>query len=333
MKCLETLLSDHNRKKQDIFCREIIHYGTANKDKILYYIKDHDKNVKNLGFFAMYRRWLEYIYFADICGYTPVICADSRFAYREWQAVHGTTNPFEYYFMQPAKIGLQEAKRSDKVVMSDNLHREMVELVLTGELGSYKYTNRYLYMLAHGAKKYIKPNQYTQAYIDEGLKRIDFEKEKMLGIHMRGTDYRAMYNNHPIFVSEDECFIRIDELLERNLYNRIFIATDDKRILAKFVQRYGDRLCFYDDVERSDQDKSIVFRYSARKQNRYLLGLEVIRDMYTLSMCDGLIAGVSQVAICAQIHKLARKEKYKDKIIINKGVYSNNHFFTKKVWE
>lgn len=333
MNYLEILFSRSETKKQNIFEQELQHYGSANKDKIIYFIKDNGRNVKNIGFFAMYRRWLEYLYFADICGYEPVICADSQFAYRERQAIHDTKNTFEYYFKQPAQISVTEAKNSSRVVLSDHIHRQMVELVLTGKVGSYKYTGRYLYLLAHVADKYIRPNQYTQCYLEEGLRQIAFNNEKMLGVHVRGTDYRAMYNNHPVFVLENECFKEIDKLLAKGLYSKIFIATDDKRILAKFIQRYGDKLCFYKDTERSDQNKSIVFKYSTRDKNKYLLGLEVIRDMYTLSMCTGLVAGVSQVAICAQIHKLARKEKYEDKVIIDKGVYSNDHFFTRKVWE
>ena len=105
-------------KGQDIFQQKLVRFGSANKDKIIYYIKDNDQNVDNLGFFAMYRRWLEYLYFADICGYVPVICTDSQFAYKEREAVHGTTNPFEYYFEQPAAISVKDAKRSNKVVLS-----------------------------------------------------------------------------------------------------------------------------------------------------------------------------------------------------------------------
>lgn len=327
MKCFETLFVANNKKGQDIFHQKLLHYGSANKDRIIYYIKDNDQNVKNLGFFAMYRRWLEYLYFADICGYAPVIYTDPQFSYRERKAVNDTTNPFEYYFMQPAGISLQEARRSNRVIMSDNIHREMVELVLTGSAGSYKYTSRYLYMLAHVVRKYIKFNQYTQYYIEESLKGINFDKEKMLGVHMRGTDYRAMYNDHPVYVTEDESFIEIDKLLEKNSYSKIFIATDDKRILEKYIHRYGEKLCFYEDVERSRQNKSVVFCEGTRDRNKYLLGLEVIRDMYTLSMCAGLVAGVSQVAICAQIHKLSKKEKYEDRILIDKGLYSNHNYF------
>lgn len=330
MESFEALFAAKQGRRQDILQQEIMNWGSENKDKTLYYIKE--KNVTRLGFFALYRRWLDYLYFADICGYVPVICTDSRFVYKEKKAVHNTTNPFEYYFMQPAGISVAEAGHSNRVVLSNNIHREMVELILTGAGGGYKYTKRYMLLMAHVAAKYIKFNLHTQSYMEESLTKINFEKDKMLGVHMRGTDYREMYHDHPVYVTEEECFTQVDRLLNKSLYDKIFLATDDERILEKFIYRYGDRLCFYEDVARSRQNKSIAFHQSTREQNKYLLGMEVIRDMYTLAMCAGLVAGVSQVSICAQIHKLSKKEKYMDKIIIDKGIYSNQKLFKKRVW-
>ena len=110
--------------------------------------------------------------------------------------------------------------------------------------------------------------------------------------------------------------------------NKIFLATDDMNILKEFVTKYEDNVIYYSDVIRSDDMRSVAFYENNRDKNNYKLGLEVIRDMYTLSCCDGLVAGISQVAICAQINKLARKEFYEDIMIINKGIYKNHHYFT-----
>lgn len=325
---LESIYSNFYKKKegikQDILQPKIVKYGAANKDKFVYYIEEE---CKDAGFFAMYRRWLEYLYFSDICGYTPVINAGSDFLYKEKKAINNLTNPFEYYFMQPMDIGVREAKHSHNVILSRNIDREMVELVLTGKRNHYKFNSRYLCMMAHIVRKYIKFNNNTWDYINEGMYRLDFTKERMLGIHIRGTDFRGMYNNHPVYITENECFAEVDKLLEKDLYSKIFIATDDSRILQNFIHKYGNKICFYNDVVRNNQDISVAFKHSTREWNKYLLGLEVIRDMYALSMCTGLVAGVSQVAICAQIHKLARKENYEDKIIINKGVYRNSKCF------
>lgn len=308
----------------DIFHLTPKRYGNENKDKIIYYIHEDGQN---LGFFAMYRAWLEYLYFADVCGYTPVIRAGKNFPYQENVLVYGTGNPFEYYFDQPAAIQIQKAKKSNKVITSDLVHRQMVELVLTGKYSHYKYTDRYMAEMAQIVKKSLRFNNHTMKYINKGMGLANFEKEKILGIHVRGTDFRAMYDNHPVYVTEEEFFCEIDQIFDKKEYNKIFLATDDERTLKKFTNRYDGLVVFYRDVERGHSNQSVAFSKGKRKAHKYFLGLEVIRDMYALSMCTGLIAGISQVAICAQIHKLARGEHYHDLRIIDKGINVNHHSF------
>lgn len=322
---MKRLFNSLGEKDTDIFKMEPRHYGIHNRDKTLYYIEEDNGQ---LGFFAMYRCWLEYLYFADVCGYIPVVNAGKLFAYREDVAINGTGNPFEYYFHQPSFVSLAEAKSSYSVVRSDLVHRKMVELVFTGEFFSYKSNKRYLHEMSRIVNKYVQFNDYTKKYIDQGIKSLEFIKDKTLGVHIRGTDFRGNYNNHPIYVTEDECFKVIDSMMEGNQYCRIFLATDDQRILNQFVRRYGDDICFYSDVVRSEKNKSVAFCDHERKNHKFLLGLEVIRDMYTLSACDGLIAGISQIPICARINKLSRNERYKDIRIIDKGLNRNGRIFT-----
>lgn len=321
------LLGIFNTTQVDIFQQKAKHLGTLNQGKIIYYIKEDSEN---FGFFAMYRAWLEYLYFANVCGYTPVVHAGERFSYKEKKQINKTENTFEYYFKQPAGVSVYDAERSSKVIVSSLVHRQMVELIFTGKYNNYKWNKRYLQEMGSIVKKYIRFNQPTWEYISKGIQEKNFEAEKVLGIHIRGTDFRAQYDNHPIYLIEEDAFKVIDPILEKNLYSKLFIATDDNRILKKFVARYGEKLCFYDDVERGSNNQSVAFSKNSRKKHKYLLGLEVIRDMYSLSMCSGLVAGISQVAVCAQINKLARGEHYRDLIIINKGLNINGHKFNRK---
>lgn len=298
-------------------------YGLCNKDKIIYYINE---NNEKLGFFATYRHIIEFLYFADICGYTPVVNIGKNCAYYE-DTILRTNNVFEYYFEQPSDITINEVGHSNKVITSDNIHREMVELIFTGKRGQYDYNKRYKYFMSKIVSKYLKFNYTTQKFLDYGLQMLEFGQGQVLGIHIRGTDYRKKYNNHPIYITEEECFKIIQELLDKGQYNKLFIATDDQSILDKFINKYGKLLCYYSDVFRSSDMKSVAFHENDRDKHKYKLGLEVIRDMYTLSKCNGLIAGISQVAICAQINKMAREEHYKDIVIIDKGFYKNSHNF------
>lgn len=311
-------------RKEDVFKLKINHYGSLNRDKVLYYICEENDN---LGFFAMYRYWLEYLYFADVCGYMPFVDAGKGFAYHEENEIEGKKNTFEYYFCQPSQVKLQEVKFSNKVVRSDTMHREMVELVYTGKSNHYSYNRKYLLAMSKIVKKYMKFNNKTMEYLDAGCSKLGLRDQRVLGIHVRGTDFRTQYNNHPVALKEEEYFMEIDKVWEKGEYDKIFLATDDSRILQAFLDKYGNRICYFQDVMRSNKNKSVAFVENSRKNHKYLLGLEVIRDMYSLAICQGLIAGISQVAICAQINKLAMGHRYEDLVIIDKGINKNSRIF------
>ncbi len=321
---LKNILCRREKHQTDIFQLNARRYGFFNADKTIYYVNETNRE---LGFFAMYRCWLEYVYLADVCGFVPVINVGPDFAYAENRPIAGTKNPFEYYFLQPSSISVREAMHSSRVVHSDIVHRQMVELVLTGKMLQYDCNLQYLRLMGGIVRKYFKFNHTIQEYINEGLERLGIGDGKTLGVHVRGTDFKKGYDNHPVFVTEEEAFQAIDGVFEKKQYNRIFVATDDRLILEAFVRRYKEKLCFYTDVLRGSDRKSVAFHENDRAVHKYQLGREVIRDMCTLSRCDGLVAGVSQVAICARINKLAQKKKYQDLIIIDKGINRNGRVF------
>lgn len=312
------------KKENDFFQFKQRHLGKKNKNKVIYFVNEDNKDV---GFFAQYRCWLEYLYFADVCGFASVIKAGDHFVYRENIEIEKRNNVFDYYFMQPSGIGVKEASESSKVIFSEANHRKMVEFILLGKYSCYFYNKQYLYLMARIVRKYVKFNEKTWNYIREGMDRLDIENKKILGVHIRGTDFRKKYDGHPVFITEEEAFFHIDKLFDECGYDKLFLATDDNRILRNFIKRYKWKICSYADVLRSENDMSVAFKKDSRKYNQYLLGLEVIRDMYTLSACEGLVCGMSQVSVCAQINKLARKERYQDLVMIDKGVYKNNRLF------
>lgn len=320
---LQSIMSFGDRE-EDLFRLRQQHMGTMNKDKTIYFVNEDNKDV---GFFAQYRWWLEYLYFADICGYTPVIRAGDHFVYRERCEKGCINNAFEYYFGQPSGIGIREAYQSSNVVFSETKHRKMVEFIILGKYSCYYYNKQYLRMMARVARKYLKFNDMTKKYVYDGIKELGIGDGKTLGVHIRGTDFRKKYNDHPVFVTEEEAFFQIDILLSEHGYDKVFLATDDNRILYNFQQRYKEKMCSYPHVLRSGNDQSVAFKKDNRKYNQYMLGLEVIRDMYTLSVCEGFVCGMSQVSVCAQINKLARGERYQNFVMIDKGVYKNSRLF------
>ena len=88
-----------------------------------------------------------------------------------------------------------------------------------------------------------------------------------------------------------------------------------------------DVICGLVYAEEGD-DESVAYSKSSRENHHYLLGLEALRDQYTLSACDGMVCGLSNLSITARLFKRGIfKEEYKDLVILDKGTNQNNKAF------
>ncbi len=300
-------------------------YGGLNKDKNIYFIH-HGK--KTSGFFAEMRTLLKYFAYADRFGFAPVVLWDSSLPYAEEKEVQGTKNPFEYYFVQPSGISVEEMYQSYNVFHAKEIHvsQSFLSREIAGGENGYWMSEKYMERLSEYVKKYIRLNSYTKEYINDNIKQL-INGKKTIGVHIRGTDFNNHYNNHPVSVSVEKYLNAVDEILQNDKYEQIFLATDDLRILRQFMDRYGGKLLYYEDVIRTDVNQSVVFSESERENHKYLLGLEVLRDMYTLTACEALVAGVSQVSLMARVFKKSTGCDYRQKIILDGGYYKNNNIF------
>ena len=68
-------------------------------------------------------------------------------------------------------------------------------------------------------------------------------------------------------------------------------------------------ICFQQETKHID-----------RPLHYYKLGLEVLRDVYTLASCDGLICGLSHVSCAARYIKSAKGEMFEDIKILDSGM-------------
>ena len=292
--------------------------GPLNKDKNIYYIEFGDPSD---GFFAEYGKLLKYLYYADRFGLSPVVRFTEKFLYAEKDAVNGSINPFEYYYEQPSGIGVGEALKSRNVIYAEYIHTQIRDLVARKK-GDYGVSDKYISVMARVDRKYIRLNKVVGSYIDKEINKIGVN-QKTIGLHFRGTDYKRELELHPVYAKEDVFIKKAMSLLDTGKYDRIFVATDDAEALEKMKNKFGSSLCFYDDTFRSSGDVSVAFLENRREHHHYKLGLEVLRDMETLSSCGALIAGVSQVSLAARITNLSHGKPYRDLEIIDFGTVEN----------
>nr|MCR5480225.1 hypothetical protein [Ruminococcus sp.] len=186
----------------------------------------------------------------------------------------------------------------------------------------YLVSEQYLKYLGTISKKYFVIREELSNKIQNDIINA-FPEKKVLGVHFRGTDFNAGRHGHPVIGKLTQYYNAIDEALRQG-YNSIFLATDDKKVLSSFIEKYGDKICYFKDVKRSTSECGVHLQNHQEGCSGYYLGREVLRDMVALTCCDGLVAGLSQVSIFARIQKYANESHYNYLKIIDNGIHQND---------
>lgn len=298
--------SEDSREKPD----------SGKKPDMIYFI---DMEEAHSGFFAEHNKLLSLLYFADYHGLTPVVRFHPGYCYAESHAVNGTENPFEYYFEQPCGIGT-EALGTYQCVLRSRKENGYLAAKLNEGAAGYTRSDLYINEMARITSKYIRLNSIVRTQMQQEISALTGSGgEKILAAHVRGTDFKKNYNGHPIYIPAKEYLEAVQEVCQKGGYEKVFIATDDAEALALFKEKFGDRLLYYHDVTRGEGD-TVMNSRDTRENHKYLLGIEVLRDMYTLAACKGLVAGLSQVSFAARIQKKSMGEEYQDLVILNHGI-------------
>lgn len=293
------------------------HLGSLNSDKTIYLmsIDEHSK-----GFFSLLGLVLDGIAYARRMNFEPVVEFGPHTVLYD-ETFEAKNNPFEYYFEPVSAVSVEEARQSANVVFYHKAHRNRSASERYQTTVGYTYANDFDGYLAKQAAIYrghIRLNPATKEYMDETISQMIREK-KTLGVHVRGTDFNNNYLNHATAVSTEQYIEEIRRAQESCDFEQIFIATDEIGALEQIRAAFGEKIISYEDVFRSSDKRAVHFLPSDRAHHPYLLGMEVLRDMLTLSRCDGFIAGISNVSNAAQIARLAAGEDFGYKKIIDNG--------------
>lgn len=299
-------------------------YGNENYGKTVYRISvgyEHSNiSAEHTGFFAMLRmNALERLALADACGFVPYIEWGPKCLYAEEHPVNGTTNVFEYYFEQVSDLSAEEINTSAAVIESTPKHGRFI---YEQECSMYATNESEIDTLACIYRKYIHLNSTTKKYIDENISHV-LQGKNILGIHVRGTDFKIQLNKHPVVITIDDYLFVAQKLWKTGKYDQIFLATDDSEAVKRFTAVFGNSMSYYADIKRSEGSVSLALLDSERENHHYMLGLEVLRDVYTLASCDGFIGNLSQVSVATRICKCAKNIAFLDEVILDKGINQN----------
>ena len=312
------------------------HRGEACSDKIVY---DITIGRKGYGFFAEYRDMLDFLYFADEHGLTPSVEFGELFNYEPFS--------FTKYFKPVSGLAREDVLVAKNVVEAIDKHRYGLNRFATHD-NAYGVTDEYVSSRAFVTAKYIELSDEMKIYIDEskqgfsdikdaakrGFSDIkdasqevlsDMSMSNVLGVHVRGTDFKAGYIDHPAFVTFEEYLEKTIEVMEKKGFEKVFIATDDDGALDLFKSHLGDKLLYFTDVNRATGDKAVVF--DDKTLSPFELGKQVLRDMMTLAECGGIIMGLSNVGVCSLITNKAKFPEFKSVTILDKGINKTGRDF------
>lgn len=301
---------------------ELHHLGNDYEGCIIYYAQESGDGI---GFFAELGMTLIKLYFADDRGLVPYVHWGENYVYYEPEGIAGEKNAFLHYFKPVSQVSSIEC--ASHVVFQEECHFKQVK-GLYGAV-SYEVSEDYVNAMARMMKKYIQYNDATRQYLEQQYDCLLGDK-KVLGVHYRGTDFRKQYNNHPIPVEVEQELEKVRELLRKKEYELIFLATDENAIVETFRREFGDKIRVYEDTYRDDgSGESIAFSKSNRSNHHYKLGLEVLRDQYTLTHCDGIVCGYSNITFIARVMRRAWfEDDWEDYVLIDNGLYHNNNRFS-----
>lgn len=296
--------------------------GKEYEGRTVYYIREQGNG---MGFFAEVGVVLIKLYFAYERGFTPYVEWGEHYLYYEKGGIDGEKNAFQYYFAPVSDI--RDVRQALHVIEADGSHYSQVKEKFRAV--SYDVSEEYIEAMAEMMGRYIRYNEKTVLYLKQECDML-LGRKKTIGVHYRGTDFHKEYNNHPVAVQIEQEIAEVRELLQKGGYEQIFLATDENSAIVRFKEAFGEKVKVYRDTFREDGEESIAFSHSDRDRHHYRLGLEVLRDEYTLTQCNALVCGYSNVTFIARIMKRAwQHTEYEDYVLINNGIHHNENYFWK----
>lgn len=291
----------------------ILNSSSGFAQESVYYIDLGVEDSRGTGLCALLRYTVEALCFADSLGFSPFVKWGRGTVYYEDELSSYTDNAFLYYFEPVSNVSQIVNRQYASWKLED------IEFYMQKKWSPYRIDDEELLLCAGSFKKHIHLNRQTADYIEQNVKSI-IKNQKVLGVHARGTDFNIGYKDHPKAITSDSYIEKAKELFEARCYDKIFIATEDMNLLNSFIDTFGEKLVYYEDVFRSCDNTGPHGMQDKRPLHHYKLGLEVLRDIYTLAHCDSLVCGLSQVSFAARYINIALDKNFDEVIVLNNGI-------------
>ena len=198
-------------------------------------------------------------------------------------------NAWEYYFEQPMRVGLEEARNGENVILCSEEYKTMVPWRLM-----FNWWNRRTFivewqMLVKLGFLKIKPEIMEE--ISAIRDKLFPPKERILGLHLRGTDYLNKPYIHMIPPPTEYALKVVIDKMHEWKCNKLFLATEDKNIFKIFQESFGEYLLTFDKPFKDYKPgKSVGDTRIERENDHFLSGKDYLIEMMLLTQCNSFIA-------------------------------------------
>ena len=293
-----------NYKKEKIY-----NLGNKNKNKTFYVIN----RSPGAGFFSNLTFILNYIEYAKKKKFIPIIDMQNfPSIYNEQEKIFDSLNSWDYFFEKINKYKLSEVYKSKKVIFSSNYLKKNMYVDISDNQNFNKI------------KKIIKIKKIYYNEVKKFLKKKLKKKEKIIGVHLRGTTYKIA-KNHPFPVPKKMMLNILNQIVKREKADKIFLCTEEKNYYDYFKQKLKNKVITFNSFR---SDRTDAFNHYPRKKHRFNLGREILIESLILSRCDILVYVNSNVIDGLLFFTKKKVKKYD----IFLGNNSNNKFIAKHLW-
>ncbi len=193
------------------------------------------------------------------------------------------------------------------------------------------FRKRDLWYWSEMYKRFVRLNQRSLDYIAKDEQRLFTDGfDGVLGVALRGTDYKVA-KGHPLQPTEEEMIKATRKLLKKGYYKKIFVKTEEKRVVDRFEREFPGLVIsmdsgFYDGMVADGTN--IADQSFDREDDTYLKGMEYLSTIVLLSRCEGLVCGMNGGSEAALY---LNGGKYRDVKIFFKGMSSSKNTGFEKV--
>lgn len=296
-------------------------FGELNPNVVFYILRAHWEEHKN-GLFNFYARAIIEYHHTQEMGYELLI--DMKNYYTEYAGLekYGKINVWEDYFCQPSGYSLDEAYRSQNVILS----KFNDDLYSYADLSGHTHCSNKWYVETYLKLGRMYHNRFSfSAKIQNRLKREEEvlfkDKGRVLGVLARGTDMIYLKpDNHFIPYGTEGFVAHIKQKMKEMGFRYLYLATEDLDILEQFQSVFKGELLFSKQQRlRNTGDKMLMDIKFDREDDGYLRGLEYSTVIYMLSRCDSLIANCNCGGVLGAL--ILSGDQYRQMEVLDAGVY------------